>query len=65
MGLPGGGKVVLSPRFTRFFNIIFWNKMPKESMMLIFNTIITHFYAKFTSEVTETLDECCQVILES
>jgi len=22
MGLPGGGKVVLSPRFTRFFNII-------------------------------------------
>lgn len=65
MGLPGGGKVHLSPRFTRFFNIIFWSKMPQDSMKLIFNTIIQHFYSKFVTEVTESLNECCQVILEA
>ena len=65
MGLPGGGKVHLSPRFTRFFNIVFWNKMPQDSMKLIFNTIIQHFYSKFIPEVVESLNECCQVILEA
>jgi len=34
-------------------------------MKLIFNTIITHFYSRFNSEVVESLNECCQVILES
>lgn len=50
VGPPGGGRNPISPRLTRHFNILSFVEMEHPSMVRIFSTILTTFFAKLSSK---------------
>lgn len=51
MGPPGGGRSVITPRLQRHFNVMTYTDLEASSIQVIFQTILTAFYATFSSEV--------------
>lgn len=47
MGPPGGGRTFITGRLVRHFNVIAYTQLDKETINVIFTTLIDHFYRKF------------------
>ena len=56
MGPPGGGRSPITKRLERHFNIITYTNMGKESIRMIFSTIVKSFLAGFSADISNTLD---------
>ena len=56
MGPPGGGRSPITKRLERHFNIITYTYMSKESIKMIFSTIVKSFLSGFSFEISQSLD---------
>mmetsp|Transcript_61823 Transcript_61823/g.85195 ORF Transcript_61823/g.85195 Transcript_61823/m.85195 type:complete len:301 (+) Transcript_61823:152-1054(+) len=56
MGPPGGGRSVITPRLQRHFNILTYTDISYESITTIFTTIGNAFFATFSDDVKESMD---------
>ena len=63
MGPPGGGRSVITPRIQRHFNVLTYTDLQYSSIEVIFNTIIKAFYARFASEVRDSVAEVVSMTL--
>jgi dynein heavy chain len=61
MGLPGGGRNPITPRFTRHCNMISFTEMEDQSLRKIFNTILSSFMSVFP----ENISELCESLVEA
>lgn len=63
MGPPGGGRSVITPRLQRHFNVITYTDLESSSIQVIFQTILSAFYATFSSEVQAAVEPTIQMTL--
>lgn len=56
MGPPGGGRSPITKRLERHFNIITYTNMGKESIRMIFSTIVKSFLSGFSADISNSLD---------
>lgn len=56
MGPPGGGRSAITKRLERHFNIITYTYLGKESIKMIFSTIVKAFLGSFSPEISHALD---------
>jgi len=56
MGLPGGGRSVISSRLVRHFNLMNYTNMSKDSICNIFKSILNGFYKDYEDYVKESID---------
>lgn len=55
MGPPGGGRSVITARVQRHFNVLTYTDVQAESIVNIFQTIITAFYYNFSQEIKDAV----------
>jgi dynein heavy chain len=63
MGPPGGGRSVITPRLQRHFNVMTYTDLEAASIQVIFQTILSAFYASFSSEVQAAVEPTIQMTL--
>ena len=51
MGLPGGGRSVITPRMLRQFNVLAYTELDELTIKHIFNTIIKSFFMTFNDQI--------------
>jgi dynein heavy chain len=56
MGPPGGGRSPLTKRLERHFNILTYTNLDKDSISMIFCTILKHFVGSFTPEINDNIN---------
>lgn len=56
MGPPGGGRSPITKRLERHFNIITYTNLGKESIKMIFSTIVKAFLGGFSPDIAAALD---------
>jgi dynein heavy chain len=56
MGIPGGGRSVISMRTQRHFNLITYTDLGTDSIDIMFKTIMRHFLRRFDDNVKEQTD---------
>jgi len=65
MGLPGGGRTIISSRLVRHMNIINYTNMTDKSIEKIFNTIINGFYKSHNEEIVELLPKLVKLAIKT
>jgi dynein heavy chain len=55
MGPPGGGRTFITARLIRHFNVIAYTELDRETINVIFTTLIDHFYKKFDESIKAIL----------
>ena len=55
MGPPGGGRSALTKRLERHFNIITYTNLDRESIQMIFETILKAFIGPFSEQIAEQI----------
>lgn len=65
MGLPGGGRTVLSTRIIRHFNILVYTKLSDQSINNIFLNILNGFYEYHDDSIKELLGNLVQSTVSS
>lgn len=63
MGPPGGGRTFITNRLIRHFNVIAYTELDKETINMIFETLVNHFFKKFTEEVKGILPKVIDSVL--
>jgi len=63
-GLPGGGRNLLSPRFTRHLSVIFMPMTSENSMKTIFTSILGGFFEDFPPNIANSSSEIVQASVE-
>ena len=56
MGPPGGGRSSLTRRLERHFNILTYTNLDRESIAMIFSTILKSFIGPFSEEIANQID---------
>lgn len=61
---PGGGRNVLTPRFTRHFSMIFMSSMSENAMRTIFTSILDGFFKDFPTNIANSSSKIVQASVE-
>ena len=63
MGPPGGGRTFITNRLIRHFNVIAYTELDRETITIIFVTLMDHFYKKFNEDVKGILHKSIDSVL--
>lgn len=63
MGLPGGGRSALTQRLQRHFNIITYTNLDKDSIVMIFSSILKAFVSHFSESIAGIVDAMVEATL--
>lgn len=61
---PGGGRAVVTPRFTRFFNVLCMPPASDNALTLIFSSILSGFLRKFEPEIQKLVGGAVSATIE-
>eukprot|EP00102_Acyrthosiphon_pisum_P021804 XP_016659014.1 PREDICTED: dynein heavy chain 6, axonemal-like [Acyrthosiphon pisum] len=61
---PGGGRNLLTPRFTRHLSVIFMPIMSENSLRTIFTSILDGFFEEFPPNIADSSSEIVQASVE-
>ena len=56
MGPPGGGRSTITMRLKRHFNIITYTNIAKDSIDVMFKTVLNHFLSNFESNILDEIN---------
>ena len=48
MGPPGGGRTFITNRVIRHFNVIAYTELDSETINMIFTSLVSNFFKKYT-----------------
>lgn len=63
MGMPGGGRSIISNRLVRHSNVMAYTNMEDSSILAIFKNIVQGFYQNHEAEVTGKIDQVVETTL--
>lgn len=63
MGPPGGGRTFITARLVRHFNVIAYTELDRETIGVIFTSLVDHFYKKFDESIKAILPKIIDSVI--
>jgi dynein heavy chain len=64
MGPPGGGRTFITGRLVRHFNVISYTELDKDTIKMIFTSLMTNFYKKYSESVRNAQNQIIDAVLK-